>query len=319
VIIVTLLVVSACEWLFIQNGSQWHGILLGLSIALTIMMVYLPSRFIVQRVTLSGLIDALLIAFAWKSQVYVDEALLIGLAVSSFVAIRVHHRLGLWFYGVLLAGAILPVTLRYHSMHGLTTTIFAGVGLILILQQDEVALKFRQYRMLSIYDELTGLHNMRYFRHKMKQVFAHPKTTNVCLCLIDLDRFKTVNDFLGHREGDRVLRAAAKIIEAAASPAVVSRYGGEEFVILLRNTPMAQAFEKMESIRRHLEATSLCLLPITLSAGLAISGNDGSPDELFDAADRALYQAKESRNTVIVYHHDVDTEASSRETGTLQG
>jgi diguanylate cyclase (GGDEF)-like protein len=127
---------------------------------------------------------------------------------------------------------------------------------------------------------------------------SHGKASVV---VMDLDNFKAVNDRLGHSEGDKVLAAAAMAMEKGLRGSdILARFGGDEFVALLAGTGKKDAVDVVERLRRLVgETPEVMNLPeearITVSAGIAEFGNDGSAiDQLFDAADRALLAVKRS-------------------------
>lgn len=154
-------------------------------------------------------------------------------------------------------------------------------------------------------DSLTGVANRRGFddRFKLEVARAHRDGHPLSLIVCDLDRFKAVNDQLGHEEGDSALRRAAAAIAASVrSIDAVSRLGGEEFAVLLPNASEAEAFAIAERVRLGvLEEFADHPVPLTASCGLA-SIEDGAPDPsgLFQAADAALYRAKRSGRNVTI-------------------
>ncbi len=164
-------------------------------------------------------------------------------------------------------------------------------------------------RLLATRDELTGLPNRReYDRILSEEVeracrFGMP----LGLVVIDLDRFKSVNDTYGHPAGDQVLKEAARrIFGAIRTVDRAARIGGEEFALVLVQTDPAAA---LEVARRAIAAVANgpiraaegLMLEVTASAGVAdLHADAGSPAELFNAADRALYMAKaRGRNRVV--------------------
>ncbi len=158
---------------------------------------------------------------------------------------------------------------------------------------------------LSATDELTKLGNRRQFRKALDEELSRAEKTGVgfAVVLIDLDHFKSYNDRLGHVRGDALLeRVGAYLLQAIDSPGIAARYGGEEFVLILPKRGIEEAAAQAEWIRvgffeAHGEAEE-----VTLSLGVAAWPQDGrSALELIDAADRALYEAKNSgRNRVVV-------------------
>jgi diguanylate cyclase (GGDEF)-like protein len=161
----------------------------------------------------------------------------------------------------------------------------------------------------SNHDMLTGLANRRQFEERLRQHLAEHGRTRlpVSLILLDIDMFKTVNDVYGHQGGDEVLRAVANAAqETVREIDLCARYGGEELAILLPTTPLAGAASLAERLR--LEISKLRVTPptgggpITVTASFGVASYTESVkagDLLFPAADKALYQAKNSgRNCV---------------------
>lgn len=163
-------------------------------------------------------------------------------------------------------------------------------------------------REQAIRDPLTGLYNRRYQEEMTRQHFARIKREKGQLgfLFVDLDHFKRLNDEYGHAAGDRVLIDLAAILTNHVRESdIVSRYGGEEFLIVFPDTPVENITTRAEAMRRAFAANiSACAnlqISSTLSAGIAIYPNDGdTPEAVITAADRALYTAKRSgRNRVV--------------------
>ncbi len=168
--------------------------------------------------------------------------------------------------------------------------------------------RFERTLRVSIKDDLTGIHNRRYFNERLvdelERVNRYPKEP-VSLIMVDIDLFKNVNDDHGHQMGDSVLVWFAGFLSAKLRKSdVVARYGGEEFAILLINTDKAQAQEVADSLRQQIEETSLPAtgIPVTACFGVATFGEDASTVEsLVSKADKALYAAKaQGRNRVCL-------------------
>ncbi|MGE7094448.1 diguanylate cyclase [Lysinibacillus sp. NPDC048646] len=181
---------------------------------------------------------------------------------------------------------------------------------------NEMSVKVKEdtilLRELSITCQLTKLYNRRYLIEQGEHVFHEcVKEENHCSCIaIDIDFFKKVNDTYGHLIGDEVLKHVAKIItESVRSIDIVTRYGGEEFVILLPTTTLESAEKIAESIRKNVEEHPYNMadqfIEITVSIGIAeymTARNISTFYELIDKADQALYIAKErGRNQLSVY------------------
>lgn len=173
---------------------------------------------------------------------------------------------------------------------------------------------FLAVKRMAIRDELTGLHNRRYFFEIADQEFKSARESErLCAIMIfDVDRFKHINDTYGHRIGDEVLRAVAKRLERCTRESdIAGRYGGEEFVVLQSGGSPKSTQEVAERIRRHMGrdpvATTRGLVPVTVSAGVAIASED-TPDllSLLDRADAALYAAKRAGRDRTAYAQHVD-------------
>ncbi|WP_342149137.1 PleD family two-component system response regulator [Methylorubrum sp. SB2] len=162
---------------------------------------------------------------------------------------------------------------------------------------------------LAITDDLTGLHNRRYLDRQIGPVFGdamlHQKGL-ACL-LLDIDRFKSINDTWGHEAGDEVLRAFAERIRAQVRPMdILARYGGEEIVMVVPGVDLPEAQAIAERIRERVEAAPFAVqrgtrdITVTVSIGVAVRRpTDTSPADILGRADAALYRAKSAgRNRV---------------------
>lgn len=165
--------------------------------------------------------------------------------------------------------------------------------------------KVLQYATL---DALTNLNNRRQFEVRLKQEIATTKRQKnpLCAMMVDIDFFKKVNDTYGHASGDAVLRTVASIIkEHLRESDIPSRYGGEEFAVLLPYTHIEEAKIVGERLRKAVEMTPIPIdkknINVTISMGLAEFSPQETGEDLFKRADSALYEAKESgRNRVCV-------------------
>lgn len=156
-------------------------------------------------------------------------------------------------------------------------------------------------------DALTGIPNRMAFDERMSDEYQRWKRYNnkLTLCLVDIDKFKGVNDTYGHKAGDIVLRTVAKKCASKIRKSdYFCRYGGEEFALILPETDLSAAIAVAETLRESIEKCSFQYaeetVGITISCGLAQMKKNDSLDKLFQRADQALYKAKESgRNRCI--------------------
>jgi diguanylate cyclase (GGDEF)-like protein len=174
-----------------------------------------------------------------------------------------------------------------------------------LASQAAVAIRNARLEELSFKDPLTDVYNRRYFKLRLEEEakrhlrFEQP----LSLVLVDVDHFKTINDKFGHGVGDVVLREAAQLlVNQSRSFTTVTRYGGDEFAVLLVNTPKAGAVTYASRMKGVIERYPFTHGQVTVSLGVAALPDDAQdPDDLFTAADRGLYDAKRvGRNSVGV-------------------
>ncbi len=183
--------------------------------------------------------------------------------------------------------------------------------LSIIVNQAVVSIEnarlYKEIKFLSITDSLTGLFNRRYFEERLKMEINRAERYKrfLCLIMLDIDNFKKYNDTHGHLKGDVVLKKVAQILRNNSRKVdIISRYGGEEFVIVLPETNMAEAKEVAEKIRRAVKESFLeevSFKEISISGGIASFQHKLSMDELIKRADDSLYRAKrEGKNKICV-------------------
>ncbi len=144
-------------------------------------------------------------------------------------------------------------------------------------------------------DSLTGLANRRALEEILAAEISRARrfTHQLAVVLLDLDRFKEINDSFGHAAGDVMLRAVSRLLTSLARQGdTVARWGGEEFVVVLPETDLAGAQRFAERLRRTIEAHAVGEMKTSASCGVATMLPEDSVEELLGAADQALYQAK---------------------------
>jgi diguanylate cyclase len=164
----------------------------------------------------------------------------------------------------------------------------------------------------ALLDPLTGLVNRRGFDTALKAVLGDGQTqadSQTCLLMIDIDHFKRINDTHGHLVGDKVIRSVAKALkDSVKGKDTVARVGGEEFTVLLPNTPISGACALAEQLRATVERgrirrtdTQETVATVTVSIGVCAYHRSESTDTFISRADTALYAAKNAgRNRVVV-------------------
>lgn len=166
-----------------------------------------------------------------------------------------------------------------------------------------------QLEKISRIDGLTGLYNRRFWEEQFVMEFKRDQRSDSpsALIMLDIDHFKKVNDTYGHPAGDEVIKALAGIIKKATRETdIAGRYGGEEFAIILPDTPVANVEFVSERIRRLVEKCTVVYdeidISFTISIGIAgFKQTHKDSIQWLDSADKALYKAKLSgRNQVIV-------------------
>ena len=157
----------------------------------------------------------------------------------------------------------------------------------------------RRERNRAQRDALTGIANRAAYDERIAvEVARHDRhERELSLAVIDIDKFKTVNDNLGHKAGDKVLKNVAEICASNVRTSdFLARYGGEEFVLVLPETSLDQAYVVAEKLRGEIEGKGFYYnkrrVPITVSIGIARFADGESADTVFQRADRALYVAK---------------------------
>ena len=162
------------------------------------------------------------------------------------------------------------------------------------------AIEFGLMSQVCLIDHLTGVWNRSSMLQRLSEEFDRMLRTGRagCLCMMDLDHFKSVNDTYGHVAGDTVLQAIAEYANRCLRPYdSMFRYGGEEFLFCLPNTSLGEALIAMERVRSEIANTSIAInedreLLITASFGVAAMSPKQTPQECIEEADRALFFAK---------------------------
>jgi len=209
------------------------------------------------------------------------------------------------------------------SLMCLSAAIFVFSVCIVSYNTAKDVSRIAALELAVIIDPLTELYNRRHILSLLERECSRSRSLGSALSilLLDIDRFKKINDTHGHQAGDIVLKEFSSLLAAIQHEScLIGRYGGEEFLVLLPDTTCAEAAQVAERFRHMMESTKIMLdkkgeVPTTVSIGVASSSVfDETPHELIAQADKALYAAKANgRNNVCVasqtyrWRHDVES------------
>jgi len=280
----------------------------------------LVQLFVLSELGLLGLslmmgsqLGAALVAFSFMA------LFTLGMVLLGIITIRNGRVIGRYFLAAALCGMLgtasttfavwgwLPVTtMTYHALEYGVIIEATLLALALAYQMRLYQETIQRAKHLSRIDPLTGLYNRRGFFDMAEPIWstAERKSRPLTLIMLDLDHFKQVNDQYGHATGDRVLIETAHLLSKACRMGdVLSRWGGEEFLLLLPETDLEQTSVFAERVRQSIEARRLSIrqgtIVVTASFGVVERNQHTSLEELINEADERLYEAKQSgRNRV---------------------
>jgi two-component system cell cycle response regulator len=182
-------------------------------------------------------------------------------------------------------------------------------SLLLMKQQfTELRRHSDEMRRRANTDSLTGLHNQRYLMERAGPAVAAHDNYPLCVIVLDLDRFKDINDRHGHLIGDRVLEAVGRLLcDTVRQNDLVARMGGEEFVLLFVRRQPASCVAEMEALRAAIEALRPAGVAVTASIGVSTNLNRAEVtfNALLTEADQAMYSAKQSGRNRVVYYDTI--------------
>lgn len=159
-------------------------------------------------------------------------------------------------------------------------------------------------KQIAMRDQLTSLYNRHYLYAVLPGLVEDTRARKqpLALMVIDIDHFKKINDTHGHKEGDQVLELVAGVMQRFfGGDDVIVRMGGEEFVVILPNARLGQAYDRAEELRSSIESLQPCGIPVTVSLGVTVLAGQERYEDLFSRADAAMYRSKANgRNRVEV-------------------
>ncbi|MFA5577081.1 MAG: diguanylate cyclase [Tissierellaceae bacterium] len=178
-------------------------------------------------------------------------------------------------------------------------------------------LENNKLKLMATTDKLTGVYTRKYFDLRFNEFLNKIKTSkgSFSMLMLDIDRFKTVNDTYGHRKGDEVLALIGHTIKSTIrSEDLVGRYGGEEFIVILKNVGKNEAEIIADKIRENITNLSFkgVEYPVTVSIGLSLYPDHSQfREDLIEKADQALYHAKETgRDKTVTWEQQMTNVAS---------
>lgn len=213
-------------------------------------------------------------------------------------------------WGAFLSGSVVFVLKNFGLVpHTFMTQHSWQLGALLemILLSMTLSSRMNELKHQSRTDSLTLLGNRRLFDDRLPAEFAAARSSGqpLSLLMLDIDHFKQYNDKHGHAQGDEVIKKVGAVLRRyARKPSLACRYGGEEFCVILPACDAATAAVVAERLRAAVEMVGAGTTGMTISVGYATqTGDYSTADKLFDAADAALYSAKEAgRNRVAPFH-----------------
>ena len=224
---------------------------------------------------------------------------------AGMVGYATHH----WDLAVQAPGQLAYGPFSWHSQVA-RLAVLAGFTTLATI----IVMRVRDLQELSTSDFLTGLHNRGYHDQRLREevVRARRHKHQLAIAMVDVDRFKNFNDTYGHSAGDLALQAIARVIkDNLRITDVVSRYGGEELVVVMPETGADAAVRKMEQIREIVAEMTLELPRrtlrgvLTFSAGVSAAPDDGTDVEpLIARADARLFAAKQAGRNRVLGPHD---------------
>ncbi|MBN2851177.1 MAG: GGDEF domain-containing protein, partial [Clostridia bacterium] len=196
-------------------------------------------------------------------------------------------------------------------VNSVKTLIIYSFFAMMLLISFAVEKLFSMNSLANNKDFLTGLYSKNYHQAKLKKYIRESKKSGdpLSLMMIDVDHFKSINDHYGHPVGDKVLKSVAlMLLKDIRKADTCSRFGGDEFVIVLPNTTLSDAAQIGERIRKRIYGFDLNVedvnqLQLSISIGIAQLENNMSPEKLLEYADQAMYVSKNTgKNKITLYN-----------------
>lgn len=288
------------------SGVLWAGLMLPITPSLG---EDISSTFVCVIIIASVAVTSMVIASRWSAFVHFLCGLMLCLLPQTVILLDVIGPIPL-VATIALAPALWTLAMAvYKQDRSLLRTQLEKQDLA-----QELTRALEKAEFLANRDSLTGLYNRRAFETLALSLSSDAQAQPLCLVLIDLDHFKSINDCHGHAAGDSVLQKAAQLIVGSMGPAdilgrgdgAVARWGGEEFLLLLPNCPLPMAAQLAERLRGQLASLSDPSWPdgltVSGSFGVACWRPEAALHQCISEADQAMYRAKlAGRNRVEMW------------------
>ena len=224
---------------------------------------------------------------------------------------KIWHCIAAMIFAEMLFNFIIYICTHEPKFSLTVASVFTAIikFTICFVVVTEAVKKIAEMRRIKMYDPLTMAYTRNYFFDELKSFSdSHDDNSDLCVLLLDVDKFKEINDTYGHQQGDTVLKTLSEIVRSRIEPKnIFARLGGDEFAILLPECSLSQACEVAEAIRQDVEQISYqtevgSIDNITVSIGTyKVNGSD-SIKQIIASADNALYCAKRNgRNNNVVF------------------
>ena len=203
------------------------------------------------------------------------------------------------------AGAIYEVD---STVRGLVWTMNSVITISFMIMYSRLVLNMigdyeKKLKDVAHRDRLTGLYNRHFMMDEIEKAYKSEKTSFVIMS--DIDNFKKINDQYGHNAGDYILVSIAKIMREACSETIVSRWGGEEFLILVTGIEEDRVLAGIEKLRKNIEAEDFVFdgqqIKVTITSGVAVRAAGQTIDGWINEADNKLYTGKNSGKNKVVF------------------
>jgi len=218
-------------------------------------------------------------------------------------------KLSFAFLGLIMGCGLLVICNIYLSFYSQQLSNIIGIWFVVIfcLFGFICGHVIQTFYTMAHRDQLTDLWNRRYFYIKLGQAVNQFKRTKapLCIALLDIDDFKTINDVYGHLVGDAVLKEVALVLKKSTRDIdVVVRFGGDEFAIILAETDLESAAAIAERVRETIQgSTNCCQTTISVGVLLIHPEIEIKVEKIIKLVDETLYKAKNTKNLVVSTLH----------------